>query len=218
MSEREGFVPVPNAVLETMALSSMGIEERRVLDVVLRMTFGWKKIESEISLSFFSRATGLRRQACWRAVHKLRAKKVIAVETKRRGKTSQYRLNTKVEEWQGVNRSVYSPKCKPGRLQGVNPGVYTSVNRSVDSSYIYRQNRHSSTHRRSKNDFGSHELDKIREAQATNTEEPEETDEARLARFKAVLAKMQKDDKHRPTVQGMVRELEMKVKTQGAAS
>lgn len=215
--EREGFVPVPNAVMETMALSSMGIEERRVLDVVLRMTFGWQKIESEISLSFFSRATGMKRQACWRAADKLQAKKVIVVEKKRRGKASHYRLNTKVEEWQGVNRSVYSPKCKPGRLQGVNPGVYTSVNRSVDGSYIYRQDKHSPTHRRSKNDFGSHEFDKIREAQAAKKEEPEESDEERLARFKVVLGKMQKGDKNRPKVMGMVRELESKIKTQEVA-
>ena len=76
----DGFTRIANEILEALVRVSLSRNEWRVLMVVVRQTYGYGKKTDSISLSQFSRATGMMSHNAYRALKSLEAKKMIIVQ------------------------------------------------------------------------------------------------------------------------------------------
>jgi phage replication O-like protein O len=54
-----GFVSIANEIFEALARKKIPASARQVLDVIFRKTYGWNKLTDTISISQFSKATGI---------------------------------------------------------------------------------------------------------------------------------------------------------------
>ena len=66
-----GYVKISNELLEAFAKIKIPAEARQILDVIIRKTYGFNKKEDAISLSQFSKYTGVGTAHVARAVNKL---------------------------------------------------------------------------------------------------------------------------------------------------
>ena len=57
-----GYTQIANEILEKLATTKMNGTQFRILLIVLRSTYGWKKKEHELSETFLSNATGIHKQ------------------------------------------------------------------------------------------------------------------------------------------------------------
>jgi phage replication O-like protein O len=99
-----GHLLIANELAEVWSRKRISGEEWQVLWVILRKTYGWHKKEDKISLSQFSAATDLSRQAVQRAITKLLASNVISVLKNGYRKPNIYKLNKNFDTW------VFAPK------------------------------------------------------------------------------------------------------------
>lgn len=70
------YTQLPNEFFEEM-LQHLSPMETKVLLVIMRKTFGWKKMRDRISISQLEQYTGSRRQAILKAIKSLISKKII---------------------------------------------------------------------------------------------------------------------------------------------
>ena len=88
MSEFDGFAPglprlqytqVPDEVFDTL-LQDLGYAELKVLLVIIRQTFGWKKTEDDISLSQIEQMSGLNQKSVLSGLRLLLERGLIILE------------------------------------------------------------------------------------------------------------------------------------------
>lgn len=103
-----GFTRIANELLEALARIRIPGEARQVLDVILRKTYGYHKIEDAISLSQFCLATGLKKVAVCKSVNKLSAMNLIT--QKGNGVLHIYRFNKDYGQWKPLPKKVTLPK------------------------------------------------------------------------------------------------------------
>ena len=75
--KENGYTAIANEIMEALAHYRIPGEQRQVLDVIIRKTYGFNKKADMISNSQFVRATGLKKQTVHRAIKGLILKNVI---------------------------------------------------------------------------------------------------------------------------------------------
>lgn len=109
-----GFVSIANEIFEALARKKIPASARQVLDVIFRKTYGWNKLTDTISISQFSKATGICKRNIIRSIHQLEEMNMIIVERWGSGendtasgindttpatKISTYRFNKDYDTW-----------------------------------------------------------------------------------------------------------------------
>ncbi len=109
-----GFVSIANETFDALGRTKIPAAARQVLDVIFRKTYGWNKLTDTISISQFSKATGICKRNVIRAIHQLEKMNMISVERWGSGendtgggendttpvtKISTYRFNKDYDTW-----------------------------------------------------------------------------------------------------------------------
>jgi len=108
-STKNGYVPLANELLEVLAKAVLTGHEWRLLLVVIRETWGWvegdrRRDEAEITISTFSKKTGMARSNVCRGLKRLIASDVLVTSTsdpRVTSKTSKksYKINQNYAKW-----------------------------------------------------------------------------------------------------------------------
>jgi len=92
-----GFMRMPHALLEALARYPLSGGERRVLDVILRFTYGWHRPCRRMRQTLFVRCTGLHPRYVHRVLLSLEAHHLIIRDRRTRPHT--YRVNEAFLTW-----------------------------------------------------------------------------------------------------------------------
>lgn len=98
----ETFTKVPNELLEMLARARLSGREHQVLLALIRKTCGFHKKADKISLSQFSKATGISRNHCQEILSRLSDRRIVYLTVPNGGNRAvrMYRINCKTHEWQ----------------------------------------------------------------------------------------------------------------------
>lgn len=86
--KENGYTPIANEILEVLAKTPLNGTQRRILDVVLRFTYGFNRREHELSTTFISKATCINKKQVQRELNELIKSKVIIVTKEATFKTT----------------------------------------------------------------------------------------------------------------------------------
>jgi phage replication O-like protein O len=95
-----GHTRIANEILEALARTRLNDESRRVLDVILRKTYGFNKKQDAISLSQFVLATSLMKSCVCRAVKRLINMNIIIKIAN--GDITMYQFNKDFDTWKSL--------------------------------------------------------------------------------------------------------------------
>lgn len=96
-----GTLRIANELAEALCRVDLSPCESRVLWVIFRKTYGWRKSEDVISLSQFQKLTGLYRASVCRAIQSLKVKNIIFIE--KVGKLNMFKIQKNYDLWVGFN-------------------------------------------------------------------------------------------------------------------
>jgi phage replication O-like protein O len=113
----EGYVKIANELQEAFCRTRIPGEERQVLDVIIRKTYGWNKCEDAISLSQFVLMTGINKPCVIRAIQGLLSKKIISVIKKDNEPVKLYKFNKDYHQWQPLSKKITLSKKIIGVIQ-----------------------------------------------------------------------------------------------------
>lgn len=99
---------IANELVEQFARIRISGEASQVLWVVFRKTYGFNKKEDAISLSQFTSATGLKKNAVCKALNKLKAMGIIT--QKENAVANIYRITKDFDLWKPLPKKVTVPK------------------------------------------------------------------------------------------------------------
>ncbi|MBV6514254.1 MAG: hypothetical protein FMNOHCHN_03844 [Ignavibacteriaceae bacterium] len=111
-----GHLCIANELVDQFQNLHLSGNEWMVLWVIIRKTWGWKKKQDAISLSVFSKLTGLSRVSCHEALKNLLLKMVIVVNND--NLISVYSINKHYSTWT-VTRNGNSGKLLPKTVRTV---------------------------------------------------------------------------------------------------
>jgi phage replication O-like protein O len=100
----KGFTRLANELMEALCRTNLAKYESRILWTVLRKTYGYQKKMDEISLSQFSKATGINKPNVHRTLKLLIRRRIIVSEPQVPGKIF-YGLQTDYDQWMGSSLS-----------------------------------------------------------------------------------------------------------------
>lgn len=95
-----GYTRIANDLLENLAGIKLSPTQYRIIFLVWRYTYGFKRKEHEMSLSFLSKATGIDKRNIQRELKSLEERKVIHQEVKS-GIYRKVSFNKNFDEWVG---------------------------------------------------------------------------------------------------------------------
>ena len=95
-----GYTKIANEILEQMAKIKLSPTQYRLIFVIWRFTYGFKRKEHEMSLSFLSDATGIDKRNVQRELKSLQERKIIFQEIKS-GSYRKISFNKNYDEWVG---------------------------------------------------------------------------------------------------------------------
>jgi phage replication O-like protein O len=98
-----GHTDIANELAEALALTYLSATESRLLWVIARKTWGWKKKLDRISYSQFEQATGLDRRHIAPALKRLISRNII-MQTGN-GQVLEYGIQKDYEKWQSVTQT-----------------------------------------------------------------------------------------------------------------
>jgi len=102
--KENGHTDIAHEILETLARQRLSPNERRVLMVIFRKTYGWQKSEDRIPLSQFVKMTDMKKPNVHRAITQLvRRNIVIRTDNKKR---ATYRFQKNWEKWEKLSESI----------------------------------------------------------------------------------------------------------------
>ena len=113
----DGFSRIANKILEALAKADLSGRERRILDVIIRKTYGFHKKSDRISLSQFARLTGISRTHVCDMLAKLYAKHCIIVY--KNTNPYSYEFNKNYEQWGQKQGVTENGNCYRKRKSGV---------------------------------------------------------------------------------------------------
>ena len=97
-----GYVRIATEIIEALARVNIPSGTRRVIDVVIRKTYGFNKKEDQISIDQFREATGLSRRTIIYSIQEAEAKKLLYVKrtiTAGFNFPNAYLFNKNYDEW-----------------------------------------------------------------------------------------------------------------------
>lgn len=100
-----GFTRLANEILEAMARIKLSPTQYRLLFVIWRYTYGFKRKSHNFSLTFFEQATGCDKRSIQRQLNDLDDKKIIIQEVKN-GVGRIIEFNKNYEAWAGVGQTT----------------------------------------------------------------------------------------------------------------
>lgn len=119
-----GYVRLANELMEALAKADLSGQEFRVVFYLIRMTYGWNRKNTRLSIAQIAEATGLDKTITYRTVRSLYGHNVIRADGDNHHPKT-YSIQKDYTKWQGVYSEVYTLKCTPG--EGVYSEVYTST-------------------------------------------------------------------------------------------
>jgi len=94
-----GWLKIANELADAFASAKLTMNEWQIVWCVIRMTYGFKKKQSVISLGVFEKKTGIDRRIIHRTIKNLETKNILIVD--RQGyKNTTYKLQKYYEKWQ----------------------------------------------------------------------------------------------------------------------
>ena len=93
----DGYTAIANDCMDALMRTNFPGHERRVLDCILRKTYGWHKKSDRISFSQFEEATHIDRRNIARSVHSLIARNIVTCAGK--GYSLEYSFQKDYEQW-----------------------------------------------------------------------------------------------------------------------
>lgn len=106
--KESGYTSIANEILEALARINLPSYERRIVDVVIRKTYGFidrkgiHKIWDRIAYSQFEKFTRIRRQHIHRSILKLLEKRVIERRPLSKRGDYEYRIQRDYDKWVGL--------------------------------------------------------------------------------------------------------------------
>jgi phage replication O-like protein O len=113
----DNYTAYPNEIVDTLCRTRIPGEERQVLDVIMRKTYGWHKRNDAISLSQFVGMTGLCKPNVVRSIKGLVQKKIIIVIKNDKANTATYRVNEDISQWKPLSKTISLPKTITSVIQ-----------------------------------------------------------------------------------------------------
>lgn len=97
----DGYTRIANEIFEQLAQTQLSGHEWRMLVIIWRKTYGWKKKQDMISLTQFMKLTGLSKSRCSEALSSLEARRIIkrGVPENRNTKARSYQFNKHFRQW-----------------------------------------------------------------------------------------------------------------------
>lgn len=132
------FTKTPNDVLEAKARTNLSAHESRVLAVIERKTWGWKKAWDRISLAQYAEETGIDRRLIPRTLHRLHRRRLIGLC--RQNLKHPHGLPVWIEDvtrWDVTSEEMspetsVCPRCHQSRChRDINPDVTPDINLDV---------------------------------------------------------------------------------------
>ena len=115
----DGYTKIANELLEAFCRTNFNAYQRRVLDALIRKTYGYNKKQDWLSVSQIVEITGLKKQHISRAKSELVARKVVTQVG------YNLALNKDWSQWQELPNGVTPHRSNPTRLQIVTqPGEH----------------------------------------------------------------------------------------------
>lgn len=100
MDPKDYYSKVPNFYLEKKARTKLSSYESRILAVIERQTFGYRRKWASISLSFIASVTEIHKRDICKALHRLRYRQIVGyIASSKTGKIS---INLNFSNWKGV--------------------------------------------------------------------------------------------------------------------
>lgn len=112
-----GYVKIANEVFDALCHYRIPGEERQILDVVIRKTYGFNKHEDCISLSQFCDATGINKPNVRRAIKALIEKNIVI--KKDNGHISKYRFNKLYRSWKPLSKKITNSRALSKKITSV---------------------------------------------------------------------------------------------------
>lgn len=110
-----GYTRIANEILEQLARTDLNGTQRRILDVVIRQTYGYQRKEHELSLTFIASATGIHKKQIQRELKMLIDRNIILVIKEADFNKSRYlALNKKYDSW--LNNTLGAKKMRGSEL------------------------------------------------------------------------------------------------------
>lgn len=97
----KGYTRIANELLEGLAGASITMAERKILDVIIRMTYGYGKKEAVISMQVFIKYTFMSKSSISRTRKSLEKKNIIGVRRKNNGSSLTYYIRKNYTKWEG---------------------------------------------------------------------------------------------------------------------
>ena len=107
-----GYVKIANEIMEAFGKYRIPGEQRQILDVIIRKTYGFNKKEDMISNSQFVIATGLKKPSICRAINALIDKNIVSKKDNKR--IPSYQFNKNYHTWKPLAKKLtVSKKVNP---------------------------------------------------------------------------------------------------------
>jgi len=98
----DGYTRIANEIVDNLAMTDMNGTQRRILDVVLRQTYGWQRKAYGLSISFISKATNINNKQIQRELNRLIERNILTVISEPTfNKSRKLQFNKHYEEWLG---------------------------------------------------------------------------------------------------------------------
>lgn len=101
-----GYTQIAHELVEALARTELSPNESRILWVIIRKTYGWKKKSDQISLSNFQDLTGLWRGSVCRSLESLKSRNIIKVSRSGTCKINTYEIQKNYDLWMSPELST----------------------------------------------------------------------------------------------------------------
>lgn len=125
--KENGYTPIANEIMDKLAKSPIRSEVRRVIDFILRKTYGFNKKADIISLSQFVEGTEMKKSCVCRALKEGVANKLIL-----KGENG-YSFNKNTDEWGVAKRLMGSRTANLGVANKLIKGVADKLPTIIDN-------------------------------------------------------------------------------------
>ena len=110
-----GYTRIANELIEALAITDLNGTQRRIIDVVLRQTYGYQRKEHDLSITFIANATNIHKKQIQRELATLIERKIITVVSEATfNKSRILTFNKSYKEW--LNSSEVSNKLPPNKI------------------------------------------------------------------------------------------------------
>ena len=132
---KKGFMRLPNDIAEAISATALSGGEYRVLLAIMRQTYGFNRIEKDISLLQIQKITGLAKGSASRALAMLKDKNIIVCRKQEGNRVRFLSINTDLSAWLKV-RNIEPSKFEDSNLKvrNIEPSKFEDSNLKVRNS------------------------------------------------------------------------------------